>query len=134
MHVLFVDGMQSLCYQLPAVILGGTTIVISPLLALMKDQVQTLTEKGIEAAAISSNNTEKYNKDIMERLLGRSVQTKKKAIGCLKPITLLYVTPEQVQTYRFRDLLKELHTENKLTMFVVDEAVSFSPLLSQFWT
>lgn len=110
---------QSLCYQLPAVVLGGTTIVISPLIALMKDQVQALTEKGVQAAAISSNNKEKINKDIMERLL-----TKNKSLSNQKPIVLLYVTPEQVQTNRFRDVLKELSAQNKLTMFVVDEAVS----------
>ena len=85
----------------------------------MKDQVQALTEKGVQAAAISSNNKEKINKDIMERLI-----TKNKSLGNQKPIVLLYVTPEQVQTNRFRDVLKELSAQNKLTMFVVDEAVS----------
>ena len=115
---------QSLCYQLPAVVLGGTSIVISPLIALMQDQVQALLEKNIHAAVISSNNGEKHNMDIMERLLGRSLRANTKKVMTFVPVTLLYVTPEQVQTNRFRDMLAELNSKKKLTMFAVDEAVS----------
>lgn len=114
---------KSLCYQLPAVVLGGTTVVVSPLIALMNDQVRALTEKGVQAAVISSNNCEKHNKEIIERLLnGRGSRKQESSIGSRKPIALLYVTPEQVETNRFRDLLKALNAENNLTMFVVDEA------------
>ena len=62
-----------MCYQLPAIVLGGTSIVISPLIALMQDQVQALLDKGIEAAVISSNHGEKHNVNVMERLLGRTL-------------------------------------------------------------
>jgi ATP-dependent DNA helicase RecQ len=120
----FNETIQSLCYQLPAIVLGGTSVVISPLIALMQDQVQTLLVKGIQAAVISSNSGEKHNMDVMERLLGRSLRASKKTPGPFTPVTLVYVTPEQVQTNRFREILKELNSKKKLTMFAVDEAVS----------
>ena len=119
--VMATGGGKSLCYQLPAVVLGGTTIVISPLIALMTDQVQALNDKGIEAAVISSSNGERKNMDVMERLLGRSLRARKKPSGQLKPITLLYCTPEQIQTDRFRSALRELNEHNRLTLFAVDE-------------
>jgi superfamily II DNA helicase RecQ len=90
----------------------------------MQDQVQSLISKGIQAALISSNNGEKNNLDVMERLVGRSLRASRKNLGPFVPVTLLYVTPEQVQTARFRDILKDLNHKKKLTMFAVDEAVS----------
>jgi ATP-dependent DNA helicase RecQ len=117
---------KSLCYQLPAVVLGGTTIVISPLIALMVDQVKALNEKGVKAALISSGNGEKTNREVMEQLLGRrlvtNAKTKKLPEPNLEHITLLYVTPEQVQSTRFRDAMVELHQKKQLTLFAVDEA------------
>jgi superfamily II DNA helicase RecQ len=119
---------KSLCYQLPAVVLGGTTIVISPLIALMVDQVKALNDKGVTAALISSGNGEKTNKEIFEQLLGRSLSNSKLKSQQtnrepeLKHITLLYVTPEQVQTSRFRDAMVELHKKKQLTLFAIDEA------------
>lgn len=118
---------KSLCYQLPAVVLGGTAIVISPLIALMQDQVQALCEKGVAAAVISSGNGERVNREIMERLLGRSLlaRPQKNKPADAKPfehITILYVTPEQVQTSRFRDILVELHKKKQLSLFAIDEA------------
>jgi ATP-dependent DNA helicase RecQ len=125
------------------VVLGGTTIVISPLIALMVDQVKALNAKGVNAALISSGNTEKMNRDIMERLLGRRHEERSKARKppaeeiALEHITLLYVTPEQVQTSRFRDALVELTKKKQLTLFAVDEAhwyvicllsIGFTPL------
>lgn len=118
---------KSLCYQLPAVVLGGTSIVISPLIALMQDQVQALNDKGVAAALISSGNGDRHNREIMERLLGRSLAARPQKVkpADQKPfdhITILYVTPEQVQTTRFRDILVELHKKNSLSLFAVDEA------------
>jgi ATP-dependent DNA helicase RecQ len=105
-------------------VLGGTTIVISPLIALMVDQVKALNGKGVKAALISSGNGEKTNREIMEQLLGRRFTTKAKTVSMepLEHITLLYVTPEQVQTTRFRDAMVELHKMKRLTLFAVDEA------------
>jgi ATP-dependent DNA helicase RecQ len=125
--VMATGGGKSLCYQLPASVLGGVTIVISPLIALMQDQVQALNNKGIAAASISSANGQAENRNVMERLLGRSmsktnVSKKPKDVPPLEPITLLYAAPEQVQTGRFRDILTELYKKKRLALFAIDEA------------
>jgi ATP-dependent DNA helicase RecQ len=100
--------------------------VVSPLIALMHDQVKSLNSKGVNAALISSGNTERTNRDIMERLIGRRLTAKATAIDASLPplehITLLYVTPEQVQTHRFREALGELHQKQQLALFAIDEA------------
>jgi RecQ family ATP-dependent DNA helicase len=124
MIVMATGGGKSLCYQLPAVVLGGVTIVISPLIALMADQTQSLLDKGIAAAVISSSNGERCNLDVMERLLGRSLRAKQKQPDPenQKPVTLLYCTPEQIQTDRFRNILTELYQKHRLALFAIDEA------------
>ena len=94
----------------------------------MVDQVKALNDKGVTAALISSGNGEKANREIFEQLLGRShSNTKSKSQPTikemeLKHVTLLYVTPEQVQTNRFRDAMVELNKKKQLTLFAVDEA------------
>lgn len=121
--IMATGGGKSLCFQLPAVVLGGTTIVVSPLIALMADQSQALLDKGIAAAVISSSNGEGKNLDVMERLLGRSLRAKQKLDpSTLRPVTLLYCTPEQIQTNRFQNILMELHQKNRLALFAIDEA------------
>ena len=90
----------------------------------MVDQVKALNDKGVKAALISSGNGEKTNREIMEQLLGRPQANAKvkKQQTMTEHITLLYVTPEQVQSARFRDAMGELHKKNQLTLFAVDEA------------
>jgi len=98
-------GGKSLCYQLPAVLLPGVTVVVSPLIALMKDQVDGLTRQGISAAFINSSLEQSEINDIFARL----------AQGDIK---LLYVAPERLTNYYFLRNLNEL----PLSLFAIDEA------------
>ena len=98
-------GGKSICYQLPAMIFNGITIVISPLIALMKDQVDYLNSIGIEAAFINSSLS---NNEIQNRLY-------KAAQGEFK---LLYVAPERLDSQSFLEGLKGL----KVSLVAVDEA------------
>jgi len=96
---------KSLCYQLPALALEGTTLVVSPLLALMKDQIDFLHSKGIAAARLDSTQDAAQARDVADALRR----------GELK---LLYVAPERFNNERFRALLKSAN----LSLFAVDEA------------
>ena len=123
--VMATGGGKSLCYQLPASVLGGVTLVISPLIALMVDQVQALNAKGIEAALVSSSSGERNNAHVLERLLGRPLTDKKKQpmdTPPLKPLRLLYCTPELIQTTRFRTIVTELYNKRSLALVAIDEA------------
>ena len=98
-------GGKSLCYQLPALILDGLTLVVSPLIALMKDQVDALEANGIQAAFV--NSTLSYQE--IRRVQMRASQ------GELK---MLYVAPERLATPRFRQFLRYA----RLSLIAVDEA------------
>ena len=98
--VLPTGGGKSLCYQAPAVLRGGTTVVISPLLALMKDQVDNLQASGIQAARIDSSQSPDDRKD-NERLLAQG----------LAP--LLFVSPERLTLNDFCHTLRRLDVETK---------------------
>ncbi|MFD2443933.1 DNA helicase RecQ [Bacillus sp. CGMCC 1.16607] len=103
--VMPTGGGKSLCYQVPALVFPGTTIVISPLISLMKDQVDTLEQLGIAATYINSSLTQK---DIQERMmLARKGHYK-----------LLYISPERLESGLF---LKEL-AEIEIPLIAVDEA------------
>eukprot|EP00934_Nitzschia_sp_Nitz4_P009034 Nitzschia sp. Nitz4//scaffold127_size64804//57851//60422//NITZ4_006188-RA/size64804-processed-gene-0.23-mRNA-1//1//CDS//3329534786//9024//frame0 len=119
--VLATGGGKSLCYQLPACLLGGLTIVVSPLIALMQDQVAALQQKGISAALVSSTQTAKQNQAVLDRVL-IPAPTNSKSSNKNKLLTLLYITPESIQTDRIRSLLRRVHSSNRLTMFAIDEA------------
>lgn len=103
--VMPTGGGKSLCYQLPTRMLDGTVVVISPLIALMKDQVDAARENGISAAFINSSMTQKEISDACISLK----QSKTK---------LLYIAPERFAMPEFLQLLKGL----SLSLFAVDEA------------
>ena len=98
-------GGKSLCYQLPALMLEGTALVVSPLLALMKDQVDGLVAKGVAAARLDSTLGADAYTEVVRRLVG----------GELK---LLYVSPEKLGNAEFRKLLIGVD----LSLVAVDEA------------
>ncbi|MFW5810974.1 MAG: RecQ family ATP-dependent DNA helicase, partial [Thermodesulfobacteriota bacterium] len=103
--VLPTGGGKSLCFQAPAVVLPGVAIVVSPLLSLMKDQVDALNECGVEAARVDSMQSYGEREEIFSRLRQ----------GRLK---LLYVSPERLAGERFIDMLRDL----QVSFVAIDEA------------
>ena len=96
---------KSLCFQLPALALPGLTLVVSPLIALMKDQSDHLQKLGVPAGVINSSVPRHVQRDVFEQA----------AAGDLK---LLYVAPERFQNEEFRLEIRKLH----VSLFAVDEA------------
>src|SRR5512146_217924 len=102
-------GGKSLCYQIPALLRDGVGIVVSPLIALMQDQVDALKQLGVPAAFLNSSLDADAAREV-SRLLLR---------GELK---LLYVAPERLVTEGFLSLLERLQQENGIALFAIDEA------------
>ncbi len=103
--VLPTGGGKSLCYQVPAVVMDGLAVIVSPLISLMKDQVDTLRECGIAASAINSSQPPHERRQIADDIRG----------GRLK---LLYVAPERLCNERMLDFLGEAN----VSFFAIDEA------------
>lgn len=97
-------GGKSICYQLPALLSEGTAVVVSPLISLMKDQVETLCANGIAAGALNSNNNETENASLRRACME----------GKLK---LLYISPEKLLA-EANYLLRDMH----ISLFAIDEA------------
>ena len=97
-------GGKSICYQLPALLSEGTAVVVSPLISLMKDQVETLCANGIAAGALNSNNDETENASLRRACME----------GKLK---LLYISPEELLA-EANYLLRDMH----ISLFAIDEA------------
>jgi len=96
---------KSLCYQLPALLFDGLTLVVSPLIALMKDQIDFLQSKGIQAERLDSSMVKREYNDVMTRLRE----------GALR---ILYVAPERFTNERFVTAIKDV----KIDLFAIDEA------------
>ena len=98
-------GGKSICYQVPALILDGFTIVISPLISLMKDQVDNIKNMGIKSAYINSTLSENEIKSILNDVIKNEVK-------------ILYVAPERLESTEFLNLI----TRVKISQIAVDEA------------
>lgn len=98
-------GGKSICYQVPAILLSGVTLVISPLIALMQDQVAALKAKGINAAYLSAGM---HNSDV-KQILRNTIE---------EGYDLLYISPERIQTELFLDYLPVMN----ISLIAVDEA------------
>jgi ATP-dependent DNA helicase RecQ len=98
-------GGKSLCYQIPALVREGTGLVVSPLIALMQDQVTALRALGIEAGFLNSNQAPDEQAEIRRKLQSGELQ-------------LLYVAPEGLNTDRMRTLLRDI----PLSVIAIDEA------------
>lgn len=97
-------GGKSMCYQLPALLMEGTTVVVSPLISLMKDQVESLQANGIVARALNSTNNDATNAQLhFECVQGR--------------VKLLYISPERLMS-EINYLLRDIH----ISLFAIDEA------------
>ena len=98
-------GGKSLCYQIPALLRQGTGIVVSPLIALMQDQVDALREAGVAAAYLNSSLGAEEQREVERQLLAGE-------------LNLLYVAPERLLTARFLSLLER----TEVALFAIDEA------------
>jgi ATP-dependent DNA helicase RecQ len=103
--VMPTGGGKSLCYQLPAALLPGTCVVVSPLISLMKDQVDAAAGAGLRAAYYNSSQTKNQRLDVLHRLQGGK-------------LALLYVSPERLTMEAFINTLKRA----RICLFAIDEA------------
>ncbi|CBY15192.1 unnamed protein product [Oikopleura dioica] len=104
-------GGKSLIYQLPALLYPGISIVISPLIALIQDQLKALLDKDIRAESINSKLSTEERRAIMDDLYSGVPKTR-----------ILYVTPEQVQTQRFIKLARWMNSRCLIHLVAIDEA------------
>ena len=100
---------KSLCYQFPAILFQGITIVFSPLIALMRDQVNGLKSKGINAAYINSEQSEEENNQVIEQALNNQLK-------------ILYIAPERQENQQWLEAVRKM----RLSMVVIDEAHTIS--------
>ncbi|MFK7923130.1 MAG: DNA helicase RecQ [Bacteroidia bacterium] len=98
-------GGKSICFQIPAIISAGMCVVVSPLISLMKDQVEGLRANGIQAAFLNSAQTYKQQQEVVEDAL-------------MAEIKLLYVSPEKMVSSDFMNILSAV----KISLFAIDEA------------
>ncbi|PKA45982.1 Mediator of RNA polymerase II transcription subunit 34 [Apostasia shenzhenica] len=110
--IMAAGGGKSLCYQLPAVLLDGIALVVSPLLSLIQDQVMGLSALGIPACMLTSTTSKDDEKFIYKALEKGDVELK-----------ILYVTPEKIsKSKRFMSKLEKCHKAGRLSLISIDEA------------
>jgi len=102
-------GGKSLCYQIPAILRPGLGIVVSPLIALMQDQVEALQQLGVQAAYMNSSLSGEETYKVTSRILSGE-------------ITILYVAPERLMASSFLSLLDQVQASVGLAVFAIDEA------------
>ncbi len=102
-------GGKSLCYQIPALLRPGLTLVVSPLIALMQDQVDALRRRGVPAAYLNSSLAAHEARQLHGALLANRLK-------------LLYVSPERLAQSNFLTLLDQLQVRQQLSLFAIDEA------------
>jgi len=98
-------GGKSLAFQLPSLMMDGVTVIISPLIALMQDQVQALNSQSLKAAMLGSNQDQNQNETIISQLKN-------------KELKFLYISPERLNTPKMQAILSSI----KINFFVIDEA------------
>lgn len=98
-------GGKSLCFQIPALILSGTSIVVSPLISLMQDQVSALKENGVPAAAYNSSLTYQESQHLLNELKNGKIK-------------LLYIAPERLTSPAFLEIIEKI----AIVLFAIDEA------------
>ena len=98
-------GGKSICFQIPAITLDGICIVVSPLISLMKDQVESLRGNGIPAAFYNSSLSKSQEQEVLNAVEAETIK-------------LLYVSPERMLTRSFYDLMQQM----KISLFAIDEA------------
>ena len=102
-------GGKSLCYQLPALLRDGVAIVVSPLIALMQDQVDALQQLGVKAAFLNSSQDAEEARDITAKLMSGYLQ-------------IVYVAPERLLMSSFLSLLEQVQQHVGIALFAIDEA------------
>ena len=102
-------GGKSLCYQLPALLREGVAIVVSPLIALMQDQVDALQQLGVRAAFLNSSLDAESAREVTARLMHGDLQ-------------ILYVAPERLLMSNFLGLLEQIELDTGIALFAIDEA------------
>ncbi len=98
-------GGKSLCFQIPALVLEGSSLVVSPLISLMRDQVESLRQNGISAAYLNSTLTIDEQINVEKRLISGEIK-------------LLYISPERLRSDNFRKIIQE----TSLNLIAIDEA------------
>ncbi|MDX8386762.1 MAG: RecQ family ATP-dependent DNA helicase, partial [Gallionella sp.] len=102
-------GGKSLCYQMPALLREGVGIVVSPLIALMQDQVDALKQLGVSAAFLNSSLDAETAREVSRQMLSGEMK-------------LLYVAPERLMTDSFLNQLQKLQQNGSIALFAIDEA------------